>query len=91
MDLKLRKIDGLELLRRIRSDEATRRLPLGILTSSSEERDIVAGYDAGADSYIRKPVDFSQFVSAVRQLGLHWLVLKVAPPLAPEVGDPGAA
>ena len=78
MDLKLPTIDGLELLRRIRSDEATRRLPVVILTSSSEECDIVAGYDAGADSYIGKPVDFSQFVSAVGRLGLYWLVLNVA-------------
>jgi len=78
MDLKLPTIDGLELLRRVRSDEATRRLPVVILTSSSEECDIVAGYDAGADSYIGKPVDFSQFVSAVGRLGLYWLVLNVA-------------
>ena len=79
MDLKLPKIDGLELLRRIRGDERTRRLPVVILTSSSEESDILAGYDLGANSYIRKPVDFSQFVEAVRQLGLYWLVLNVSP------------
>lgn len=79
MDLKLPKIDGLEVLRRIRNDERTRRLPVVILTSSREDADIVAGYDLGANSYIRKPVDYSQFVEAVRQLGLYWLVLNVSP------------
>lgn len=81
MDLKLPKIDGLEVLRRIRADERTRRLPVVILTSSREDADIVAGYDLGANSYIRKPVDYSQFVEAVRQLGLYWLVLNVSPAL----------
>jgi two-component system response regulator len=84
MDLKLPKIDGLELLRRIRGDARTRRLPVVVLTSSIEERDIVAGYDLGANSYICKPVDFSQFVAAVGQLGLYWLVLNVSPPPTPE-------
>lgn len=84
LDLKLPKIDGLEVLRRLRADERTKLLPVVILTSSNEERDIVAGYDLGANSYIRKPVDFAQFTEAVRQLGLYWLVLNVSPSLGGE-------
>lgn len=78
LDLKLPKIDGLEVLRQIRDAEGTRRLPVVILTSSNEQRDIIAGYDLGANSYIRKPVDFTQFTDAVRQLGVYWLVLNVS-------------
>jgi two-component system response regulator len=80
LDLKLPKFDGLEVLRRIRGDERTKRLPVVILTSSKEERDLLAGYDLGANSYVRKPVDFTAFAEAVRQLGLYWLVLNESPP-----------
>ena len=79
LDLKLPKIDGLEVLRRLRADERTRLLPVVILTSSGEEQDLVNGYRLGANSYIRKPVDFDQFVEAVRNLGLYWLVLNQTP------------
>jgi len=82
LDLKLPKLDGLEVLRRIRDEPLTRRLAVVILTSSNEERDIIAGYDLGANSYIRKPVDFNQFMEAIRQLGIYWLVLNVPPPSA---------
>ncbi len=75
LDLKLPKIDGLEVLRRIRSDERTRRIPTVVLTTSGETVDIESSYDFGCNSYIRKPVDFEQFIEAVRQLGLYWLVL----------------
>jgi CheY-like chemotaxis protein len=80
LDLKLPKVDGLDVLRRIRADERTKRLPVVILTSSQEEQDIAAGYDLGANSYIRKPVDFSQFAEAIKSMGLYWLVLNEPPP-----------
>lgn len=75
LDLKLPKVDGLEVLRRLRADDRTRPLPVVILTSSKEEQDIITGYCLGANSYVRKPVDYDEFVNAVRQLGLYWLLL----------------
>jgi CheY-like chemotaxis protein len=80
LDLKLPRVDGLEVLRRIRSEPRTQVLPVVILTSSNEERDLIEGYRLGANSYVRKPVDFNQFTEAVRQLGLYWLVLNQIPP-----------
>ncbi len=80
LDLKLPRVEGLEVLRRMRASESTRLLPVVILTSSNEEQDRIAGYGLGANSYVRKPVDFNQFIDAVRQLGLYWLILNEAPP-----------
>jgi two-component system response regulator len=81
LDLKLPKIDGLEVLRRIRNDERTKLVPVVVLTSSDEERDVVQSYQLGANSYVRKPVDFAQFLDAARQLELYWLVLNQRVPM----------
>jgi two-component system response regulator len=81
LDLKLPKLDGLDVLQRLRADERTRYLPVVILTSSNEEQDRLQSYDLGANSYVRKPVVFDQFINAVGQLGLYWLVLNEPPPI----------
>jgi two-component system, response regulator len=86
LDLKLPKLGGLEVLRALRADERTRRLPVVVLTSSLHERDLIESYDLGANSYVRKPVDFAEFIEAARQLGLYWLVLNET---APQVADSG--
>lgn len=81
LDLKLPKVGGLDVLRAVRADPRTRRLPVVLLTSSAEEQDVIASYELGANSYVRKPVDFGQFADAIRQLGLYWLVLNEPPPM----------
>ena len=83
LDLKLPRVDGLKVLTRLRADPRTELVPVVILTSSKEEQDLVNGYKLGANSYIRKPVDFTQFTDAIRQLGLYWLVLNEVPPPVP--------
>ena len=80
LDLKLPKINGLEVLKRLRTDERTKNIPVTVLTSSDEEKDMVESYNLGANSYVRKPVDFDQFRDAVRQLQLYWMVLNEPPP-----------
>ena len=84
LDLKLPKVDGLEVLRLIREDPRTKLLPVVILTSSKEESDLLRGYELRANSYIRKPVDFARFVESVRELGMYWLVLNEPPPAPPK-------
>jgi two-component system response regulator len=80
LDLKLPKIDGLDVLRRVRADERTRLIPVVVLTSSDEQRDLIESYQLGTNSYVRKPVDFTQFAEAVQQLSLYWLLLNESPP-----------
>ena len=80
LDLKLPRIDGIEVLRRLREDERTRILPVVILTTSNEERDMLNSYSLGCNSYVRKPVDFLQFSEAIRQLGMYWLLMNESPP-----------
>lgn len=81
LDLKLPKVDGLQVLQRLRADPRTRLLPVVILTSSKEQQDLIEGYSLGANSYVRKPVDFNDFIEAVRQLGLYWLILNELAPV----------
>ena len=86
LDLKMPRMDGLEVLKRVRADERTRRIPVVVLTSSKEEQDLVSSYDLGANSYIRKPVDFEKFVEAAGVLGMYWLMWNEPPPRTGAVG-----
>jgi CheY-like chemotaxis protein len=83
LDLKLPKVDGLEVLRAMKADPRTRTIPVVVLTSSKEEKDLIESYHLGANSYIQKPVDIDQFRETVKQLGLYWLLVNVVPPRAP--------
>jgi len=85
LDLKLPKVDGLEVLKALRANESTKLLPVVVLTSSNEEQDLIRSYSLGANSYVRKPVDFAQFLDAVRQLGLFWLILNETAPVTGKV------
>jgi two-component system, response regulator len=87
LDLKLPRVDGIEVLRTLRADPRTRRVPVIMLTSSNEDRDLLASYELGANSFVRKPVDFAEFVQAVHQLGLYWLVLNQPVPPTDEPGS----
>lgn len=80
LDIKMPRVDGLEVLRRLRADPRTRRIPVAILTSSTEEQDVAAGYDLGTNSYIRKPVDFHEFAEVVKLLGIYWMMVNEPPP-----------
>ena len=80
LDLKLPKIDGLQVLQRLRADDCTKRIPVVVFTSSSEQEDMMKSYDLGANSYVRKPVDFEQFAEATRQVGMYWLLINEQPP-----------
>jgi two-component system, response regulator len=81
LDVKLPKVDGFEVLRQLRADARTKRLPVVILTSSTEEQDLMTGYDLGANSYVRKPIDFQKFLVSVQQIGLYWLAVNEGPPI----------
>jgi two-component system, response regulator len=87
LDLKLPKVDGMEVLKQVKSDARTRTIPVVIMTSSKEERDLVAGYNLGANSYIQKPVDFDQFRETVKSVGLYWLITNQPPPVAEDSRD----
>jgi CheY-like chemotaxis protein len=89
LDLKLPKIDGLEVLRAIRGDERTRAIPVVILTSSKEQRDLIDGYNLGVSGYIQKPVDFDQFSETIRQIGMYWLLINQGPPAGAFVARKG--
>ena len=90
LDLKLPRVDGLDVLKRIRAEERTRRMPVVILTSSSEDGDLINGYDLGANSYVCKPIQFDEFAAAIEQLGVYWLTINQPPPSADDDPAPAA-